>query len=168
MSVFLVFNTLNLMRSYPPVPPMQTEKRTQNTHAHTVSPAFFTHPKCPPFPHTVDPSFVLVPVLLLPQQVWWRAPSELHGHGNECSGCPPVREVLEWPYTIGGAPPPPPPGPPFPPLQTKVTISGKNDVSNRENLVGPFFCTQNFGSQTPPPPLPILPCPRSPGSMPPW
>ena len=55
----------------------------------------------------------------------------------------------------GGDPPLDPPPPP----QTKVTIAGKNEIYNRENLVGPFFGTQTFGSQTPPPP----PLPHWPG-----
>ena len=47
--------------------------------------------------------------------------------------CPPLpREVLEWPYTAGGGGLPPwtPP-----PLQTKGTIEGKTEISNRGNLV---------------------------------
>ena len=40
-----------------------------------------------------------------------------------------------------------------PPPQTKVTIAEKNEIYNRENLIGPFFGTHTFGSQTPPPGL---------------
>ena len=43
-----------------------------------------------------------------------------------------------------------------PPPQTKVTITGKNEIYNREHLVGPILDAQTFGSQTPPPPLPPL------------
>ena len=53
------------------------------------------------------------------------------------------REVLEWPYTIGGGVP----GTPHPP-KTKVTIVGNNDRYNRENLVGPFLVHTSL----PPPP----------------
>ena len=51
------------------------------------------------------------------------------------------------------SPPPPLPDPLAPtdppPPKTKVTLAGKNEISRRENLVGPFFGTQTFGSQTP-------------------
>ena len=58
------------------------------------------------------------------------------------------REVVEWPYTIGGGalrPWTPPP------LLTKGTIVGQNEVYHRENLVGPFV-VHNFGGDAPPPP----------------
>ena len=45
----------------------------------------------------------------------------------------------------------PPPWKPPPPLKTKVTIAGKNEIYRQENLIGPFFGTQTLGSQTPPP-----------------
>ena len=41
--------------------------------------------------------------------------------------------------------------PPSPPLQTKVTIVGKNEIYNQENLVGPFLVHKILG---PSPPLP--------------
>ena len=37
------------------------------------------------------------------------------------------REVLEWPYTAGGGPPPPR-------LQTKVIISGKKEITSQRLL----------------------------------
>ena len=43
--------------------------------------------------------------------------------------------------------------PPRPPLQTKATIVGKDDISHRENLVGPFL-VRTFLGPNPPPPLP--------------
>ena len=52
--------------------------------------------------------------------------------------------------------------PPKPPPQTKVTIVGKNEIYNKENLVGPFLVHKIFGSQTPSPPPPSAqqtPCP---------
>ena len=56
--------------------------------------------------------------------------------------------------------PPLPPGPPPPPLQTKVTIVGKNEIYNRENLVG----YTNFWVPDPHPfpPLLIFRCPPPP------
>ena len=42
---------------------------------------------------------------------------------------------------------------PSPPPQTKVTIVGKNEIYNRENLVRPFLVHQVLGPK-PPPPLP--------------
>ena len=36
---------------------------------------------------------------------------------------------------------------PSPPPQTKVTIVGKNEIYNRENLVRPFLVHQVFGPQ---------------------
>ena len=53
-------------------------------------------------------------------------------------------------------PPPPPQGGPPPPLQTKVTIVGKNEIYNRENLVGPFLVHKRLGPRSPPP-LPSTP-----------
>ena len=50
-----------------------------------------------------------------------------------------TREVLEWPHTIGGAP------------QTKVTTVGKNEIYNRENLVGPFLVHKIWVPDPPPP-----------------
>ena len=49
----------------------------------------------------------------------------------------------------------PSPKTPSPPPQTKVTIVGKNEIYNRENLVRPFLVHQVLGDK-PPPPLP--PC----------
>ena len=49
----------------------------------------------------------------------------------------------------GGASPQTPSAPP----QTKVTIVGKNEIYNRENLVRPFLVHQVLGPK-PPPPLP--------------
>ena len=37
-----------------------------------------------------------------------------------------------------------------PPRQTKVTIVGKNDTYNRENLIGPFAVHQFVGPRPPP------------------
>ena len=75
--------------------------------------------------------------------------------------CPPCRarwrnrrgrdspgEGVEWPYAVGGGGYPP--WTPPPPLQTKVTIAGKNEIYKRESLVA-IFGTQTFGSQTLPP-----------------
>ena len=59
----------------------------------------------------------------------------------------------------GGTPPPKPPPPP----QTKVTIAGKNEIYNRENLVRPFLVHQVLGPKPPPPPL----LKRSPAPNPP-
>ena len=50
----------------------------------------------------------------------------------------------------------PSPKTPSPPPQTKVTIVGKNEIYNRENLVRPFLVHQVLGPK-PPPPLP-RPC----------
>ena len=55
-----------------------------------------------------------------------------------------AREVLEWPYTTGGGGPPP-----HPPLQTKVTIVGKNEIYKSANLVEQFLVHKLL----PPPPL---------------
>ena len=49
----------------------------------------------------------------------------------------------------------PSPKTPSPPPQTKVTIVGKNEIYNRENLVRPFLVHQVLGPK-PPPPLPPL------------
>ena len=49
------------------------------------------------------------------------------------------------PTTIGVGPRPPSP------LQTKATIVGKNEVYNRENLVGPFLVHKLLGPRPPPP-----------------
>ena len=57
----------------------------------------------------------------------------------------------------GGTPPPL-----DPPLQTKVTIKGNNEIYKRENLVGPFFWYTDFWVPDPPPPLLILPLPAQP------
>ena len=48
----------------------------------------------------------------------------------------------------------PSPKTPSPPPQTKVTIVGKNEIYNRENLVRPFLVHQVLGSKPPalPPP----------------
>ena len=54
---------------------------------------------------------------------------------------------------------------PSPPPQTKVTIAGKNEIYNRENLVRPFLVHQVLGPKPPPPP-PLLK--RSPAPPPPW
>ena len=45
------------------------------------------------------------------------------------------------------------------PLQTKVSIVGKNEIYKRENLVGPFLVHKILGPRRPPPPLLILPKP---------
>ena len=57
---------------------------------------------------------------------------------------PPRGEVLEWPCTVGRAPPKPPP------LQTKVANVGKNEIYHWENLVR-FWYTHfwNPSPQTP-------------------
>ena len=49
-----------------------------------------------------------------------------------CHPPPPQREVLQWPYTIGGAPPPP---------QTKGTIVEDDEIYRRKNLVDHFWYT---------------------------
>ena len=51
----------------------------------------------------------------------------------------PLREVLEWPYTRGEAPPPP---------QTNVAIVGQNEIYKREDVVRPLLAHKTFGSQT--------------------
>ena len=56
--------------------------------------------------------------------------------------------------------PPPPPIPPKSPPQTQVTIVGKSEIYNRENLVGPFLVHKLFFAP-PPPPAPLK---RHPGS----
>ena len=38
-------------------------------------------------------------------------------------------------------------------LQTKVTIVGKNEIYNRENLVGPFLVHKLLGPRHPLPPF---------------
>ena len=60
-------------------------------------------------------------------------------------------EVLEWPYTTGGGGVPPPP--PWT-LQNKVTIVGKSEIYNRENVVGPFLVHKLLGPIPPLPPSP--------------
>ena len=64
----------------------------------------------------------------------------------------------------------PSPKTPSPPPQTKVTIVGKNEIYNRENLVRPFLVHQVLGPK-PPPPLPPpaqkKPCPPPPPHVPP-
>ena len=52
------------------------------------------------------------------------------------------REVLEWPYTTGGGAPPPP-------LQTELTIVGKNEIYRWENLVGAFLVHKFLGPRPP-------------------
>ena len=43
---------------------------------------------------------------------------------------------------------------PPPPIQTKVTIVGKNEIYDRENLIGPSFVHKLFGTRpTPSPPF---------------
>ena len=64
-------------------------------------------------------------------------------------------ELSQWPYTVGGGGVPLP-GPP--PPQTKVTIVGKNEIYNWENLIGPFLVHKLLGPRPPPsPPLLIFP-----------
>ena len=57
---------------------------------------------------------------------------------------------------------PPPPRP----LQTKVTVVGQNEMSHRENLIGPLLVHKRLGPSPPPPPPPLLPllwgCPVGP------
>ena len=60
---------------------------------------------------------------------------------------------------------------PSPPPQTKVTIAGKNEIYNRENLVRPFLGHQVLGPNPPPPPaqkeaLPAPPTPDRPARLP--
>ena len=59
-------------------------------------------------------------------------------------------DVLERLTAIEGAPPPPR----TPPLQTKVTIVGKNEIYRWENFVGPFLLHTLLGPS--PPSLPLL------------
>ena len=67
------------------------------------------------------------------------------------------REVLEWPYTVGGGGVTPPWTPPPP---TKVTIVGKNEKLQKGKSCQAIFGTLIFESQTsPPPPLLIHPPP---------
>ena len=47
----------------------------------------------------------------------------------------------------------PPLEPPPPSPQTKVTIVGKNEIYNREHLIGPFL-VHKLSSPSPPPPPP--------------
>ena len=47
-----------------------------------------------------------------------------------------------------------------PPPQTKVTIVGNNENVKSGKSNWAIFGTQSFGSQTPPPPILILPCAR--------
>ena len=42
-------------------------------------------------------------------------------------------------------------------LQTKVTIVGKPEMYNWENVIGPFLVHKFWGPRSPPPPLRILP-----------
>ena len=56
----------------------------------------------------------------------------------------------------------PSPKTPSPPPQTKVTIVGKNEIYNRENLVRPFLVHQVLGPKSPPPPAQKKPCPPPP------
>ena len=57
------------------------------------------------------------------------------------------REVLEWPYTVGG-------GGTWTPshLQSKVTAEGKNEILKQGKSCQAIFGTQTLGSQTPLPP----------------
>ena len=53
--------------------------------------------------------------------------------------------TLERPTTVGAPPPPP---------KTEVTIVGKNEIYNRENLIGPFLVHKLSSPKNPPlPPL---------------
>ena len=69
------------------------------------------------------------------------------GEGRGRGGVPPQGFFRIIKNQGGGTPPP------SPPPQTKVTIVGKNEIYNRENLVRPFLVHQVLGSK-PPPPLP--------------
>ena len=62
-----------------------------------------------------------------------------------------TREVLEWPYTVGGGGGTPPP-PDAPPHQSD---RGKNEIYNRENLIGPFLVHKILGPSPPLPPPPL-------------
>ena len=48
----------------------------------------------------------------------------------------------------------PPPWTPHP--ETKVTIVGKAEICNRENLIGPFLLLKFLGLRPPPPRRPSL------------
>ena len=56
----------------------------------------------------------------------------------------------------------PSPKSPSPPPQAKVTIVGKNEIYNRENLVRPFLVHQVLGPKPPPPPPPPPPAQKKP------
>ena len=56
-------------------------------------------------------------------------------------------------FPQGGGSPPPPPPLDFP-LQTKMTIVGKNEIS--ATLAGPFLVHKLLGHRPPPPPSPPL------------
>ena len=60
-----------------------------------------------------------------------------------------TREVLEWPYTVGGGW-----GTPHwtPPPQTKVTKGGWGEIYRWENLVEPFLVPKVWVPDPPPPP----------------
>ena len=77
------------------------------------------------------------------------------GQAHVCGGPPAAGRLLK---TEGGGP-----SSKIPPPLTKVTIVGKNEIYNWENLVGPFLARKPFGSQTPspppPPPTQKTPCP---------
>ena len=62
----------------------------------------------------------------------------------------PPMEVLQLLYTLGGGGIPPSLDPPPP---TKVTVVGKNEIYNRQNLVGPFLVHKFLGPDPPPIPL---------------
>ena len=71
-------------------------------------------------------------------------------HGHSCSDQGFFRIIKNQ----GGGDPSP--KTPSPPPQTKVTIVGKNEIHNRENLVRSLLVHQVLGPKPPPPPPP--PC----------
>ena len=84
-------------------------------------------------------------------------------HAFAVQPTPPPRASLGYLKTKGGGDPSP--KTPSPPPQTKVTIVGKNEIYNRENLVRPFLVHQVLGPK-PPPPLPPPLLKRSPAPPP--